>query len=215
MRSSDSDAPQHGVFSHRPSMLAIALSLFLVAGTILFGIYGPSVASRLNQSGGVALAEVLDEAAELRVRVVFDTLQLKGVEDLNMQEAVGQVRQFTGRTMVPRDLTALGYHLQSVNSVQLPGAKYHAVALVYRGKGEASGHWFVLFLAADDEQFLWFDSVGRAHPLMTESALDGVLVSSSSDDGVALIWSDGPLLYVACFEDAAQSHALRNALDAP
>ena len=47
-------------------MTAIALTLLMVAGAILFGIYGRPMAGRVSQAGVNSLADVLAKVSELR-----------------------------------------------------------------------------------------------------------------------------------------------------
>ena len=78
-----------GPFHPRVSITAIVLSTVLVAGAVLFGIFGPPVASRLTHGGGVPLSEVLDAAADLRFRVIVDAMSDTDPEPLDPQEARG------------------------------------------------------------------------------------------------------------------------------
>ena len=73
-----------------------------------------------------------------------------------------------------------------------------------------------LFLAPDDGQYLSFDSVGRPRPLAPDLPIEGELPGRTpAQPSVVLVWSDGPVLHVACFEDAADADRLREAIGAP
>ena len=159
MTPSPTENPPPGLFSHRPSALPVALSLLLVTGAILFGIYGPQIAGRLSQSGGVPLVDMVDAAGDMRLGAVMETLREKDAPDLNLQEARGLVQRLIGRNAAVQNLASMGYHLKRVGPASPPGAKYRGAVLVYRGEGEQTGHWVVLIMAADEGQFISFDEV--------------------------------------------------------
>ena len=215
MMTPPTENPQPGLFSHRPSALPVALSLLLVTGAILFGIYGPQIAGRLSQSGGVPLVDMVDAAGDMRLGAVMETLREKDAPDLNLQEARGLVQRFIGRSAAVQNLASVGYHLKRVGPASPPGAKYRGAVLVYRGEGEQTGHWVVLFMAADEGQFISFDSLGRPRPLMPDMTLEGELAQQTGGDATALVWSDGPVLHVACFETADEAQRVCEAIAAP
>lgn len=199
-------------FDQAPSRPAIALSVILVVAAVLFGIFGPTVAGRLSHGGGLPLSEVLAGAAPMRYRAIMDTLEAGDGPDLASEEAKGLLRRLTGRGQAVPDLSTVGFHLQRIGPVSLPGAAYRAAVAVYRGRGEADGRWILLFLAADDGQYLSFDSLGRPRPLSAGQTLEDELPGR---DSTALVWSDGNLLHLACFENEADAEATREALGAP
>lgn len=199
-------------FQQAPSIPAIALSGLLVAGAILFGIFGPPVAGRLSHGGGLPLSEVLDAASSMRYRAIMDTLEAGDPPDLDPEEAKGLLRRFTGRGGALPDLAGTGFHLQRVGPVSLPGAAFRSAVAVYRGRGSADGRWILLFVAADEGQYLSFDSLGRPRPLTADRTLEDELPGRES---MALVWSDGASLRLACFENAADAEASREAMGAP
>jgi hypothetical protein len=214
--SSDAHEPGSGtLFQHRPSALPITLSLLLVAGAILFGIYGPQIAGRLSQAGGIPLVDMVDAASDMRLTAVMETFRDRDAPDLDTEEARGLVLRYIGRNAAVRDLAPQGYHLKRVGPASPPGAKYRGAVIVYAGEGERSGHWIVLFLAADEGQFISFDSLGRPRPLMPDMTLEGELAQHTGGDATALVWSDGPVLHVACFETSEEAHQLAEAIGAP
>lgn len=215
MSSSSPEPASNSLFQHRPSAGPVVMSLVLVVGAILFGIYGPQIAGRLTQSGGVPLVDMVDAASEMRLAAVMETFRDREAPDLDPEEARGLVQQLIGRNAAVRDLTADGYHLKRVGPASPPGARYRGAVLVYSGEGAQSGHWIVLFLAADEGQFISFDSLGRPRPLMPDMTLEGELAQHTGGDATALVWSDGPVLHVACFETADEAHRLAEAIGAP
>lgn len=56
---------------HRISKLAVGIALLTVFGAVVFGIYGPKIADRLTLLGGVPLGEVVEAAANLRLKAIF------------------------------------------------------------------------------------------------------------------------------------------------
>ena len=205
----------HGGFHPRPSAPAIALTGLMVAGAILFGIYGPPVAGRVSQAGGVPLAEVLADAAEPRAREIVQAMQEAAQPDLHPEEARATIRRLTNRSVHVPNLDEMGYHLRRVGPVNLSGAVYRSAAITYRGADEAAGHWLVVFVAADDGQFLSYDSLGRPRPLAPDLALEGEITTMIGEPLVAVVWSDSPVLWVASFDDAAEAARLRSAVGAP
>lgn len=193
-------------------MPAIVMSALLVAGAVLFGIYGPTVAGRLSHGGGLPLADVLDAAARLRYRAIMDSLENAAEPDLVPEEAKASLRQLTGRLVPAPDLASAGFHLMRVGPVSLPGSTYRSAVLVYRGRGQAEGRWVLLFVAADEGQYLAFDALGRPRPLAADQTLEGELPGMES---TALVWSDGTVLRLACFENPVDAEAAREALGAP
>lgn len=199
-------------FQQAPSIPALVMSLLLVVGAVLFGIYGPTVAGRLSHGGGLPLVDVLDAAARMRYRAIMDSLEAIGEPDLAPEEAKGLLQRLTGRPVTAPDLASIGFHLRRVGPVSLPGSTYRSAVLVYQGRGQADQRWILLFVAADEGQYLAFDARGRPRPLAADQTLEGELPGMES---TALVWSDGAVLRLACFENAADAEAARAPLGAP
>lgn len=211
----DGDAHQprgRSPFQRSPSIPAIVISALLVLGAVAFGILGPTVAGRLSHGGGLPLADVLAAAADLRYRVILDTLEAGDGPDLAIEEAKGALRQSMGRQVALPDLAGMGFHLQRVGPVSLPGANFRSAVAVWRGRGDAQGRWILLFVVADEGQFLAFDALGRPRHLSPDQTLENDLPGRES---LALVWSDGAVLHLACFETVADADATRGALGAP
>lgn len=204
-----------GAFHPRPSAPAIALTVLMVAGAILFGIFGPPVAGRVSQAGGVPLADVLADASEPRAREIVQAMQEADQPDLHPEEARGAVRRLTSRSIRVPALDEMGYHLRRVGPVNLSGAVYRGAAITYRGRDEAAGRWLVIFVAADDGQFLSYDSLGRPRPLTPDLALEGEIATALGDPAAAVVWSDSPVLWIASFDDAAEAARMHDAVGAP
>lgn len=217
MQPNEPDATPGGVFHPRPSPAAIVLVMILVGTAVLFGVLGPSIAGRLSMGGGMPLAEVVAFAGSLRGDAVMKCLQLREEPDLHVEEARGIARQALRRNASVPDLQDMGFALRQVARVSLPGSSpERAACATWQGTGESEGRWVHLFLAPDDGQYLSFDSVGRPRPLAPDLPIEGELPGRTpAQPSVVLVWSDGPVLHVACFEDAADADRLREAIGAP
>jgi hypothetical protein len=115
------------------------------------------------------------------------------------------------------DLTSEGFQLRQVADIPFLHAQAGAVACAtYQGQDASTGRWVHLFLLRDEGQFLRFDSLGRPRPLAPGMAIEGSLPGRTpADPAVVVVWSDGPVLHLACFEDESDADRLRDAVGAP
>lgn len=217
MDSTGPDKSSHGAFHPRPSPLALALSLILVGAAVTFGIFGRSIASRLSHGGGMPLAELVAEAETLREPALMRCVQERDEPDLHLEEARGITQRTLRRPGGVPDLSESGYALRHAVPVQLPYAGTpRSVCLTYRGRDGAEGHWLHLFLVPDDGQFLSFDSVGRPRALVPDLAIEGELPGRQpAQVDPVLVWSDGTVLHVACFDEPDEADRVRAALGVP
>lgn len=187
----------------------------MVVGAILFGVYGTPVVGRLSHGGGTPLADVLGDATPAMTEQVVAALQEAEQPDLHPEEARGILRQLMRRQVRVPDLSEAGYRLRRVAPVSLAGAPYRAAAITYRGEGDSAGRWMVVFVAADDGQYLSYDSLGRPRPMPPDLTLEGEMATPSGEPLPALVWSDGALLWVAAFNDADEAERMREPVGAP
>lgn len=187
----------------------------MVLAAILFGIYGPRIAGRLTLLGGVPLSDVVEAAASLRGGAVLTCLRQENKPALKPAEQTPLLTRLLGRSIQPPDLTETGYQLRKVSAASLPGAPYRSAELVYQRLTPDGDRWMVLYLAADDGQYLAFDTLGRSRPFMPKVLLHGDIAQSGADESTALIWSDGPVLYLACVEDEHEADRVAAFFDAP
>lgn len=199
----------------RASLPAVLLTLLAVAGAVAFGIYGPPVAGRSGLGGAIPVGDVVDAASEPITQAIRADISSGDATDLAMEEAKGLLQRHLGRVTMLPDLSEMGYGLRQVLPMSLPGAAYRGAGVLWRGRGEQEGRWVMLLLCADDGQYLTFDSLGRPHPLVTDTTFDGELAARSGGPTAALVWSDGRLLRVACVEDDEEAERLREVLGAP
>lgn len=212
-------APEHPqrTFHPRPSTAALVLALVLVACAVAFGIFGRSIAGRLSMGGGTPLSEFVSLIDGLRGAAIMACLQRADEPDLHPEEARGIVQRTLRRSVTLPDLAEQGFALRQVVDMPatLPQVGNLACA-IYQNTKDASGRWMHLFLARDDGQYLRFDSLGRPRPMAPGLSIEGELPGRSrADPAVVIVWSDGPVLHAACFEDEADAEFLRDAVGAP
>ncbi len=78
-----------------------------------------------------------------------------------------------------------------------------------------NGLWLVLYLAADDGQYLSFDELGRARQFTPSNFLWENIAVNSEDQSLILIWSNGPVLFLACVEDDQEAEKIQIILTSP
>lgn len=200
---------------HRISKFAVGFALLTVFGAVVFGIYGPKIADRLTLLGGVPLGEVVEAAANLRLKAIFLSQRDKQETSLNQSEQNAELSRLLGRTYHLPNLADAGYQLKQVSPASLPGAPFRAAELVYQSTTPDNQKWLVLYLAADDGQFLTFDELGRTHQFAPDNVVWEDISTSSEDASLILIWSDGQILYLACVEDDDEAEKLRPHFDTP
>jgi hypothetical protein len=210
-------APPDRTFHSRQSPAALVLALVLVACAVGFGIFGHSIAGRLSMGGGTPLAEFVSLIGGMRGNATLLCLQKGDEPDVHPEEARGIVQRSLRRSTSIPDLTEHGFALRQVVDVPTTPAQGGTLACVtYQGSGASEGKWVHLFLARDDGQYLRFDSLGRPRPLAPGLSIDGELPGRTpSEPAVVIVWSDGPVLHAACFDDEADADRLHEAVGAP
>ena len=204
-------------FHPRQSPAALVLALVLVACAVAFGVFGRSVAGRLSMGGGTPLADFVSLVGGYRGGAIMASLQQREEANLHPEEASGLVQRTLRRSATIPDLSGKGFALRQVVDIPASQAQVGALACVtYQGTGDSDGRWVHLFLARDEGQYLRFDSLGRPRPLAPGLSIDGELPGRTpADPAVVIVWSDGPVLHAACFEDESDADRLRDAVGAP
>jgi len=204
-------------FHPRQSRAALVLALILVAGAVAFGIFGRSIAGRLSMGGGTPLSDFVSLIDGLRGAATMECRQRADEPDLHPEEARGIVQRTLRRGVTLPDLSGQGFALRQI--VDMPATLPqvgHMACATYQGTGDGADRWIHLFLARDDGQYLRFDSLGRPRPMAPGLSIEGELPGRSrADPAVVIVWSDGPVLHAACFEDEADAELLREAIGAP
>jgi len=196
------------------SILAVTIALFLVLVAILFGIYGPKIANRLTLMGGVPLSEIVDASAHLRKNAILKYQQHENETPIKGAELDAKVSQLLGRPCAIPDLTEAGYQLWQVAPASLPGAPYRSAELVYRNTLSNDARWLVLYLAADNGQYLIYNAFSSARQFMPDTFVLEDISATETDTSMILIWSDGPVLYLACVDNQHEAEMLQSFLSA-
>lgn len=196
--------------SKKISKLAVTIALLLVLMAILFGIYGPKIANRLTIMGGIPLGQIVDASAHLRNNAILKCQQHKNETSINGAQLDAMVSQLLGRPCAIPDMTKAGYQLCQVAPASLPGATYRSAELVYRSILSNEAHWLVLYLAADDGQYLVYNSFSSACQFMPNIFILEDIAATETDTSMILIWSDGPVLYLACVDDQQNAEMLQS-----
>lgn len=216
----------HAALAHqgpRPSAAAMTICVLIVAGAVLFGIFGPGIAQR-SHLGGHSLGELVGAAASLRDQLLAASLAergpgLRGEDDESAtvqaaREAARSIsRELLGRRIDPPDLAGAGFELSLARPVNLGSTKPNAVALGYLDRQRRA--FLALFVLPDDGRFVLFDDFGRPVPLEPERSLIEPLDRFRNDPTAAFVWSSGPLLWIGIADSREDAEALRSALTAP
>lgn len=215
-----------------PSAIAIALCLVIVAGSVLFGIFGPSVAQRSMLGGGTSIGDLLGNAVALRDQLLWQGLDLgtrnsgrngaPAVVDGGTPEDTSRTLRAGAATAIARivgdgtpipDLSKAGFEFVSWSVASLRGGRDDTVALGFLDRTRES--FVALLLTVDDGRFVVFDGFGRAIPLLPDRLYAEDLPRPSRADGVAMVWTTGPVLAIAIIDSTEEAAALRSALGAP
>lgn len=211
--------------------------LGIVAGSVLFGVFGPGIAQRSMLSGGVALGDLVTAAAAQRDALLWRALDGERLrpdpsapslaepapdDGATSSEsrlpseitdaARARARQLGFEATIP-DLSNQGYALVTWGATSLGGTHDDAIALGYLDRTRDA--FVALYLAPDEGRFVIFDSFGRAVPLMPDRLIAEDIPSMTRDDGMALVWSSGPVLSIAIVDSPEEALSLRGSLGAP
>ena len=200
---------------HRISTTAVIITLLSVCGAVLFGIFGPKIADRLTLLGGIPLSEVMAAAAEFSGPAQIALRQQESATPLDANQQSSLLARLLGRPFHAPNLCEAGYELRNISGVSLPGAPFRCAELVYEQTAARGGHWLVLYLAADDGQYVSFDTLGRSQLFMPNNLLVIDSLKNNSIDSTIFIWSDGLVLHVACVADEQEFDSLQPLIGAP
>lgn len=212
----------HSRGTAQPSALAIALCMLIVAGAVLFGIFGPGIAQRSQLGGRVTLGELVAAAAALGDGFHANALRsrvpsLDGADrtdDAGSRESVEHaIRSALGTETTVPDLSPHRFSIASSGAVALRNERPDAFAIFYLAADRRRS--VTLVLAPDDGRAFIFDDFGRPIPLDPGRLVEERLDRFPRDDSVALVWSDGSLLHIAIVPSEDDAAAMRAALGAP
>jgi len=213
---------RHASRGAQPSGVAVALCVVIVAGAVLFGIFGPGIAQRSQLGGRRSLGELVAAAAALADGFMANAVRsripsLRGGDDEDeapSRDAVATaIRAAIGATTPVPDLTPFDYGLAAAGPVVLRTAQPDAFAIFYLSSDRRRG--VTLVLAPDDGEAFLFDDFGRPTALEPGSLVEEPLDRHPRDESVALLWSDGTLLHIVIAPSHDDASRLRDALGAP
>ncbi|HMN96498.1 MAG TPA: hypothetical protein PKC43_08770 [Phycisphaerales bacterium] len=196
----------------RMSFGAVAASLALVGGAILFGIFGPRVAERPPLAANVS---VIDVAARLMSEYAMcsaeGTCSAQDQPWRSREEAQVQLTRLLNRPIVVPDLEADGFTFCSGGPSCVPGSCERGAHLLYCRLDPASDRcqWLSVFLVPVETPYMAFDPFGRAGPL--QCGIDYSLVTGS---GAMHYWCDGVVTWFVTPGDEIDFDEIRRAFPA-
>lgn len=163
----------------RANFLAVAACLVIVAGAILFGIFGPNL---LNQPGN-SLNGDIQEASNFvegqHVSCVVDKAALKNKTAFSPSKVGIEMQNHLGKTVVIPDLSNLGYKLIGGGHCGVPPSEYPSGHVIYTSSSGMVG----IFMQPNKGQFSQL-KLGN-YPM----------VLSPNQCGGLIAWADEDLVY--------------------
>ena len=192
----------------RMSVLAIAASLVLIAGAVLFGIFGPQI-------GTIPGKSVVEQ--EVRAVAVFtsqehgrcagdDGARSEKAAWTDPLEAKRELERHLGAPVALPDLSDLGYAFVGAGRCMVPGSERSGHMIYARTSSEAGPAMASLFVVPNEGQFdttPWREG-SRWHVLDDRKACDHDVLCLMTED---LVW-----ILVACDPDDLPPIAVRVAL---
>jgi hypothetical protein len=149
-----------------PNAFAVAASLMLVAGAVLFGIFGPRIGTRIETTTATTVAEVaavvVDEHEQC---TVHDSCSMQRAPWRSPAEASRELSRLLHRELRIPDLESAGFSFCCGSQTTIPGAGAQSGHLLYcRMEGDSCA-WLSVFVAPVETRYLASDSLGRTGPL--------------------------------------------------
>jgi len=209
----------------------MALCLVIVAGSVLFGVFGPGIAQRSTLGGAVSIGDLVSTAVLQRDQLLWYAIEPHEIVDAEPAEGVRRpahtaatneenrkaagaaLAQAIGHELTIPDLSSAGYKLAVWTSVSLGGGHDDAIALGYLN--DATDSFMALYLLADEGRFVVFDGFGRAVPLLPDRLFSEETPLSNGRAAAVMVWSTGPVLCIAVVDSEDEAHALRPLIGAP
>ncbi|MBX3355802.1 MAG: hypothetical protein KF724_08895 [Phycisphaeraceae bacterium] len=127
--------------------------------------------------------------------------------------AARAMARLIGHGAEPPDLSPAGLELAAWSTTSLAGGRDDAVALGYLD--QRRDRFLALFALIDDGRFILFDAFGRAVPLLPDRLVIEEVAGASIDNAVVMVWSTGPVLWIAVVDAVEDAMSLRPLLGAP
>lgn len=178
----------------RASWLAVAATLMLVAGSVLFGIFGPRIRDRMPvQSEDTPVSEfaaAVDHQHGESAALGTCTAQPQPWHDI--EEASQALTMLLGRAVNAPDLSAAGYEFCCGGGCYMPGSGTRSAHLLYCLPAEGEKCEFLsIFMAPVETPLTAVDSFGRAGRLEC-----GVPYTVASPNGGEMAyWCDGSITW--------------------
>lgn len=192
----------------RANAFAVAASLLLVSGAVLFGIFGPRIAPRYGAVRDTLMTEVAEWIAAEHWRCVdeADYGRLKGrwrtveLAEENLTRAVGVP------VCVP-DLAQAGFEFMGAGPCRVPGASYQSGHLIYRRRSSRGDDLLSVFVVPGTVPYMVVDQYGRMAPLVP--GMDHTIQEAG---GEMMYWTDGVRTWFAESLDPAVLLEVRPAI---
>lgn len=192
---------------------AVAASLALVAGAVIFGIFGPRVAERPPLPGNVSVAEVAARLmSEYAACSAAGTCSGQGQPWRSREEAQMELTRLLNRPVIVPDLEAAGFVFCSGGPSCVPGACERSAQLLYCRLDDSGDRcqWLSVHVVPVETPYLAYDPFGRSGPL--QCGIDYSLITSTG--GEMHYWCDGVLTWFVTPGSEIEFDALRRAFPA-
>lgn len=205
----------------RANVYAVAASLVLVAGAVLFGIFGPQIDDQLTQAGAGQAVEAAASVAGEHVATASDGGRLAAsmIAYTSLGEAQRMMDRHLEVALTVFDLGDVGYEFVGAMECDVPHCK-RGCHFLYRRQDSRPG-LVSLHIVPDDGQF----DLSEGQPFEGELLLDSTLFPKNPGcPQDVIMFSDGKLVFlvVMCVSEdamnvvrAMQGHLLHTDVDAP
>jgi len=193
----------------RANALAVAASLALVAGAVVFGIFGPRVSDRPRQVvADTPVTEVAERMSAVHQRcAAHGTCGAQQEPWRSAEEAQAYITRHLRRPLMVPNLEAAGFTFCCGGPSCVPGACEQGAQLLYcrvaPGSDECS--WLSVFVAPVETPYLAFDPFGRTGPL--QCGIDYSMVTPSGDS--MYYWCDGVVTWFVKIDGEVSFDGLR------
>ena len=193
----------------RANAMAVAASLMLVGGAVLFGIFGPRISDRPPiGSPDTPVTEVAERIGAVHQRC--SAQRSCGGQDepwRSAEEAQTYLTRRLRRPFLLPDLEAAGFSFCCGGPYCVPGACEEGAQLLYCRPDPDTGScsWLSIFVAPVETPYLAFDPFGRTGPLQC-----GIDYSMPPGCGEAMhYWCDGTVTWFVKADDDIDFAQLR------
>ncbi len=184
----------------RANFFLLAASLMIVAGAVLFGIFGRPIDSAPGPGQGDVVAESAFFVAGEHDRCSGDQLQLLAkLVYRDASEAFAALATHLGPGRVPAiDLSSIGFEFVGGGECHVPAADRsgHLMYLKSGGAGDADSSMVSIFMVPDEGQFSHLQTMPRINGAWIE-------LTDRAEPCTVLFTTNGSMAYFLCCCDAA------------